>query len=430
MRSLLLSIVAGLSLIAPVDAQTDTLEKSEKKGDVTVTMTVHPAKVQLDRKTLLTLRVSAPDHIQTIVPSLSDRLSGFVLSGEFSNPDTSVDGIRTREFNYRLTPKLAEEHRIAPMAISWVDTRNTESPGDWLATPPITIERASLVQEGADLSLGDVSDAIWLRPSMASIAVMILTVVIPLLIVFFIIRAIIRAVRRQKAKGLSPAQLALKELHDLIQKSLPESGQVREFYFELTMIVRRYIENAHRIRAPEQTTEEFLRSASDSQIFTQETLDSLRAFMSASDLVKYAAQEPDELAIEHALHTARSYIETDQRTSGPQGAPAAPPVIEENSPSVEAIAQASDIQLAEVFKDLLKDPTARGRLQMLLHSEIFRRQQFIDDTIGEWKYMGLPEGVFTALRSLADEPSAPTIEKILYEIDPSLKPFQEETTNV
>ena len=45
----------------------------------------------------------------------------------------------------------------------------------------------------------------------------------------------------------------------LLAENLPAQGLVKEFYLRLTGIVRQYVEDTTGIRAPEQTTEEFLR---------------------------------------------------------------------------------------------------------------------------------------------------------------------------
>jgi hypothetical protein len=75
--------------------------------------------------------------------------------------------------------------------------------------------------------------------------------------------------------------------------------------------VRCYIERAHAVRAPEQTTEEFLAAVSRDSRFGPAVVERLRAFLRAADLVKYAAQRPEPAAVDQAVATARSYVETD-----------------------------------------------------------------------------------------------------------------------
>jgi hypothetical protein len=77
------------------------------------------------------------------------------------------------------------------------------------------------------------------------------------------------------------------------------------------MVVRRYIERTHGIRAPEQTTEEFLAAATRHPRFTPPVLASLRTFLESSDLVKFAGQQATPQLAAGAVDTARGYIVTD-----------------------------------------------------------------------------------------------------------------------
>jgi hypothetical protein len=79
------------------------------------------------------------------------------------------------------------------------------------------------------------------------------------------------------------------------------------------LIVRRYIGRAHSIRAPEQTTEEFLLAASRNPQFRLEVLGKLRAFLQTADLVKFAEYRPESASVDQALGTAKDYVETDER---------------------------------------------------------------------------------------------------------------------
>ena len=77
------------------------------------------------------------------------------------------------------------------------------------------------------------------------------------------------------------------------------------------MIVRRYIERQHSIRAPEQTTQEFLDAIAGNPHFNRDTVRKLRDFLMAADLVKFAGYAPDTDTVDQSVTTARVYIETD-----------------------------------------------------------------------------------------------------------------------
>src|SRR5262249_46599976 len=68
--------------------------------------------------------------------------------------------------------------------------------------------------------------------------------------------------RRRPAVGVTPPrpahEVAAEALRMLRERRLPEAGAFKEFYSSLSDIVRRYLEDRFRVRAPEMTTEEFL----------------------------------------------------------------------------------------------------------------------------------------------------------------------------
>ena len=100
--------------------------------------------------------------------------------------------------------------------------------------------------------------------------------------------------RRQTPEEIAQAALAI-----LLAENLPGRGLIKEFYLRLTGIVRQYVEDTTGIRAPEQTTEEFLRDMRSHAAFPPERSVRLAEFLEAADLVKYAGQQPEQGQIEH-----------------------------------------------------------------------------------------------------------------------------------
>ena len=106
-----------------------------------------------------------------------------------------------------------------------------------------------------------------------------------------------------------PAEIASEQLQRLLAENLPAQGLVKEFYLRLTAIVREFIEGSTGIRAPEQTTEEFLRDARLGEVFSKSQSDSLKEFLEAADMVKYAGSLPESSQIERSIERAREFIQ-------------------------------------------------------------------------------------------------------------------------
>ena len=86
---------------------------------------------------------------------------------------------------------------------------------------------------------------------------------------------------------------------------------------------RTYLEERFDFRAPERTTEEFLRELSGTDLLAREQKDSLGNFLASCDLVKFAKYEPGENEL-RGLHSSalRLVEETASSTPSPIEAPA------------------------------------------------------------------------------------------------------------
>jgi hypothetical protein len=77
------------------------------------------------------------------------------------------------------------------------------------------------------------------------------------------------------------------------------------------MVVRRYIRRQYGVRAPNLTTEEFLRAAVVDTTFPQASVAELKAFLESADLVKFAGLEATTEMAVGATGKARAYLTTD-----------------------------------------------------------------------------------------------------------------------
>ncbi|MFC1632318.1 hypothetical protein ACFL2I_07165, partial [Candidatus Omnitrophota bacterium] len=102
--------------------------------------------------------------------------------------------------------------------------------------------------------------------------------------------------RRHKPRPEPPPrpadEIALEALAQLKVSGLAAEGKIKEYYFQLSDIVRRYIENRFSIRAPEMTTEEFLFSLKEAASLSAGHKSLLKGFLDLCDIVKFAKYGP------------------------------------------------------------------------------------------------------------------------------------------
>ena len=90
---------------------------------------------------------------------------------------------------------------------------------------------------------------------------------------------------------ITAEQKALKELQELKSRELMKLGRIREHFFELSEIFRRYMENRYRFPAQEWTTEEIISHFKGLSDLNEKQKLQARTILTESDKVKFAKAE-------------------------------------------------------------------------------------------------------------------------------------------
>jgi hypothetical protein len=114
-------------------------------------------------------------------------------------------------------------------------------------------------------------------------------------------------------KVLPPYEEAIFKLNELDEKLLWQNNKVKEYYSELTEIVRGYIERELKVPALEKTTDEIvemLKDFNEAQTIntSKETIKKLKELLQEADLVKFAKSKPLSLEIEEDRKDAQDII--------------------------------------------------------------------------------------------------------------------------
>ena len=114
-------------------------------------------------------------------------------------------------------------------------------------------------------------------------------------------------------RTLPPFEEAILRLNELDEKLLWQNNKVKEYYSELTEIVRGYIERELKVPALENTTDEVLAMIkdfknADSIETSKETIKKLKDLLQEADLVKFAKSKPLAIEIEDDRRDAEFII--------------------------------------------------------------------------------------------------------------------------
>ena len=113
------------------------------------------------------------------------------------------------------------------------------------------------------------------------------------------------------APKILPHVVALLALQKIEAMGL-ERSNIREYYFLVSGVLRRYLEDRFGLRAPEQTTEEFLASVATNHLLNLSQKELLKSFLERCDLVKFAKYIPQTQEAAKVSQTVREFIHQTQ----------------------------------------------------------------------------------------------------------------------
>jgi len=102
-------------------------------------------------------------------------------------------------------------------------------------------------------------------------------------------------------------ELALQALDELKQKELWQAGQVKEYYTEISYIVRNYLEGRFGIQALESTTSQITRQLHQKS-FPKELQKNMNELLAGADIVKFAKGTPTEAFHNQTLQYAYDLV--------------------------------------------------------------------------------------------------------------------------
>jgi hypothetical protein len=317
--------MAGLALTGcgkrpaetPDDAAASHARSQVERGPMRVTAEVNPPRPRLSDCPTLSVTIDHEEGVTVEKPQFADKLGKFIIKDCREPLPKTNNGRVIEQQVLTLEPTEAGRLRIDPMALQYVDRRpNADAREKTIETGPLSVEVTSVV--------GDKTPTLAeLRPPAAPIELtsglarwvwtgVALAVVAGAALVWLRRRGHRKAV--VAARALTAEELANLELDRLVESDLA-NRDVKQFYVELTAIVRRYIERTTGVRAPEQTTEEFLREISRTKTFSEDLRMRLRGFLESADLVKFAAHCPRPEDVDESVRRARLFIATKEARS-------------------------------------------------------------------------------------------------------------------
>lgn len=285
LAGLLLSAV----LLIPISGFT---QEEENKSPVSVEVHVAPAKATIGDIITYSIRVRHDANIKPFPPKFMPP-AGLEPIDQGVKKLPPVGTQNEQEFWFRMRADQVGSYEFPSIPLPFEATREggQKIPGQ-AAAPKAELEIESILRlEGEPTDIRDIKSLETIEKSWLPWVVGILAVLIAIALLIFFMRRRHKRTKETLSNAveiLSPQELALRELEVLKNKDLLERGRVREYYFELSEIFRRYLGARYEFQALDWTTEEIkdhLIATPAIEIMFQ---DKIRKILESADLVKFA----------------------------------------------------------------------------------------------------------------------------------------------
>lgn len=272
-----------------------------------------------------TITIKSDEEIE-VTPPDTDWLPHGVNLRDYGTEGSDALGSTTVRIWYLMDSFIPGIYNIPAIAVSYRTTDGNK----WQSalTTPVDIQiKSVLAQEASGMpdntpTLRDIKGPVSLPLSWKSYALGAMALAALAALAVIIYRRYQKTSRNTPTPAPPPRppyEVALEALNALIKKDLVSQGQAKEHYFELTDILRQYLEARFALRAPEMTTEEFMNSISRSNRLKGVHKAALREFLSHCDMVKFARYTPGSTEVRDSYACALNLVKQTRPQETPQG---------------------------------------------------------------------------------------------------------------
>jgi len=259
-----------------------------------------------------TLKATGPAETEISFGDLAERLGRDWEIAESETETAGDEETTAASRRYSLLPFRAGRLDLSAPPVRFVRPDGSEIA---LSPPPLFLSVESLLEDVAEADIRDIKPPLALKRPILLLAAIAGGVILVLLAA-----AAIRRRRRAEPKPAPPRpaeEIALEALEEIRGRNLPGRGMIKEYYLEVSGVVRRYLENRFGLHAPERTTEEFLQELTGDSSLSGPHQELLADFLTHCDLVKFARYGPSSGEIEGVYQSARRLVVETSRKPEP-----------------------------------------------------------------------------------------------------------------
>ncbi len=291
-----------------------TIQRKEyNKGPLRIEWEMAPAKPLLNELIQVSLKVTTPPEYELLLPSLEEEWKNFFYFHYlWKNPPLLQNKNKVYHWEGSMEALESGEILLPPLDFRYQKKQKPQKNTGYSALiTDLKLEILSDKNIAKEMDKKDIFSIQKIKdlPTQQRISKIFLVLLgLSFLFLFYFIWKKHISSSPEVEELPSPEELAEESLSLLLQKKYLENKEYRLFYFELTRIVREYIECKYDLQAARQTSEEFFLTLFSFPGLNKEEKEKLSMFLKAADIVKYAGQNPSFLEVENSLATAKNFM--------------------------------------------------------------------------------------------------------------------------
>ena len=266
--------------------------------NVLVEASLDSADIYIGDQVEYTIKVTQPPDIYLNMPEYTDTLYSKLEILSQSPVDTTYEdtGEMVLRKSYTITSFDTGYYQIPPYYLEYETGQGKKR--FFSEYVPLRIKRVDIAPPDSTDVIFDIVGPERVGYSVGEILPWIFLVLGLVIAVWLIYKYMPRRKKKEEEKGPKiPAEpihiITFRELDKLEKKKLWQAGKIKEYYSDLTEILRYYIEVRYSIRALEMTSEEILSGLGNENI-EPDSLSLLRKILHNADLSKFAKYKHDD----------------------------------------------------------------------------------------------------------------------------------------
>jgi hypothetical protein len=280
-------------------------QAQEPSGQLKVS--VDTTEINIGDIVTLSLSIQYPSSAKVTFPPVGNMLGEWTVRNVKNIPAKGLkNGIQEVGLQIQLAIYKIGEFNIPAMEVELIK-KNSER--EVLSSAPIKIKVESILT-GQKQKLKDLKAQAEIAPDYRPFLLLLAALASVAFLIYWLFTTLKK--RRKVAMievldNRTPEQIARDAIQALLSRRLVEQSLLKQFYLELSEIVKRYLGQKLNILSLERTTEEFIRDLRKTSLALQD-FEMIQEFLVECDLVKFAKYHPSPEEIQSIIQKAVQLI--------------------------------------------------------------------------------------------------------------------------